>query len=95
MRFYLFERQADAHVRKSREYLEEAHVRRVEHQAAAEHHNALAEMYTSRISRIEAEISAAIQTRPASTQALEDVVSETVRQKSDSVVSYPMRTSLA
>ena len=56
MRFYLFERQAEAHIRRSREYLEEANVRRVEHQAAAEHHNALAEMYASRLARIQAEM---------------------------------------
>ena len=89
MRFYLFERQADAHIRKSREYLEEANVRRVEHQAAAEHHNALAEMYARRIARIQAEMGPAFGVHPALAPPVDDGISETIRPKSDSVVNYP------
>ncbi len=89
MRFYLFERQADAHIRKSREYLEEANVRRVEHQAAAEHHNALAEMYARRIARIQAEMGPAFGVHPALASPMDDGISETIRPKSDSVVNYP------
>ena len=89
MRFYLFERQADAHIRRSREFLEEANVRRVEHQAAAEHHNALAEMYASRIARIQAEMGPAFAVHAALTPPVDDVVSEAARPKSDSVVNYP------
>ena len=95
MRFYLFERQADAHIRKSREFLEEANVRRVEHQAAAEHHNALTKMYAERITRIEAEISEAFQARSSSVQPVEDAGSESIRLKSDPVVIYPARVSHA
>ncbi len=95
MRFYLFERRADAHIRKSREYLEEANVGRVEHQAAAEHHSALAKMYVERIARIEAEISDAFQLRSISCQPLEEAAGEGLRLKSDSVVMYPSRTSHA
>ncbi len=94
MRFYLFERQADAHIRKSREYLEEANVRRVEHQAAAEHHRALNNMYAERIARIEAEISDVFRIRSSSGQPVEDAGSG-LRVKSDSVVNYPARASHA
>ena len=44
MRFYRFESHVDTHIRKSKEYLEEAKIRRVEHQVAAERHRALCEM---------------------------------------------------
>lgn len=63
MRFKLFESRHDVHIRRSREYLEEACIARVEHQAAAEHHMALARMYAERIARLEAEIYAANQPR--------------------------------
>ena len=61
MKFHLFEKNSEAYLRRSREYLEEANLARVEHQAAAEHHAALAKMYGERIARIEAEISSALQ----------------------------------
>lgn len=96
MRFYLFERQADAHIRKSREFLEEAHLRRVEHQAAAEHHSALAQMYAQRIARIQTEISDTFQvhpTHPTSGPQLKEAGKDSVRLKSDSVVSYPSLAS--
>jgi hypothetical protein len=95
MRFYLFELQADAHIRKSREYLEEAYLKRVEHQAAAEHHGALSKMYTQRIARIEAEIREATGVRSNSAQTVESPGNETLRLKSDSVVAYPSRASHA
>ncbi|MFC5523763.1 hypothetical protein [Polaromonas jejuensis] len=88
MRFHLFEQHADAHVRKSREYLEEANLARVEHQAAAEHHAALAKMYVERIARIEAEINNALQLRAMlATQPVEE------RPKPESVVVYPSRAT--
>ena len=89
MRFFLFERQADAHIRKSRELLEEAHVARVEHQAAAEHHNALAEMYASRIARIQAEMGPAFGVQAALAPPTDEGAGEAVRPKLDSVVNYP------
>lgn len=61
MRFHLFEPRLDAHIRKAREYLSEAHLARIEHQVAAEHHLALARMYTERVARLEVEISNALQ----------------------------------
>ena len=59
MRFDLFQTRADAHVRKAREYLQQANLARLEHQAAAEHHAALAAMYTQRARWLEQELSAA------------------------------------
>lgn len=61
MRFQLFEPRPDAHIRKAREYLNEAHLARIEHQVAAEHHLALARMYSERVARLEAEINNALQ----------------------------------
>ncbi|NDP39748.1 MAG: hypothetical protein GZ093_13510 [Rhodoferax sp.] len=95
MRFYLFEGQTDAHIRKSREYLEEARVRRVEHQAAAEHHSALAKMYEERIARIEAEISEAFQLRSNSGERCEEAGEDNVRLPSSPVMIYPSRVSHA
>ncbi|SFB95735.1 hypothetical protein SAMN05216344_10683 [Polaromonas sp. OV174] len=90
MRFHLFEQHADAHLRKSREYLEEANLARVEHQAAAEHHAALAQMYVERIARIEAEINSALQPRSLVTRPAPE---EDERPKTESVVVYPARVS--
>lgn len=95
MRFYLFEPRVDTYIRKSREYLEDAKVRRVEHQVATEHHSALAKMYTERISRIEAEISEALQVHSSNGQTVEAVGNGSVRLESDSVVIYPSRVSHA
>ncbi|CAM3753263.1 hypothetical protein [Polaromonas hydrogenivorans] len=95
MRFYPFEPQAQKHIRKSREYLEEANLKRVEHQAAAEHHRALTIMYAERIGRIEAELSAALQVGSTSSQPAEAADNERVRPTSDSVVMYPSRAALA
>lgn len=91
MRFFLFERPADQHTRRSRDYLEQAHLLRVEHQAAAEHHSALAKMYADRIDRIEAEMRSPFQGEPSHAQRVEEVGNESLRLKSDSVVNYPSR----
>ena len=95
MSFYLFERRADAHIRKSREYLEDANMKRVEHQAAAEHHNALTKMYAERIDRIESEINRAVQLRSIGDLTIENTVKENLRLQSDSVLIYPSRTAHA
>ena len=98
MRFNLFERQADAHLRKSREYLEEANLGRVEHQAAAEHHSALAKMYADRIARIEAEINDGFQVQLSAEPQDEEAATpedEDLRLNSESVVLYPSRASHA
>ena len=92
MRFYLFERQADEHIRKSRDYLEEAQVRQVEHQAAAEHHGALAKMYADRVARIQMELSDAFLVRATTAPPVEALANDNLRLKSDSVVNYPPRT---
>jgi hypothetical protein len=86
MRLYLFEPRADAHIRKSREYLEEANIRRVEHQAAAEHHGALSRMYADRIIRLDAEIREAAGKWSSSSPTNDETPKESAHSKSDSVV---------
>lgn len=94
MRFHLFEPRPEAHIRKSLEYLEEAKLAWVEHQAAAEHHAALAKMYAERIIRIETEIKNEHQPRSMMTrQPLEDFRDDSERPKSESVVVYPSRST--
>lgn len=96
MKFHLFEPRPEAHIRKSLEYLNEAHLAWVEHQAAAEHHAALAKMYSERIARIESEISnlhqyPSILTRPTPENSRNDPGDGHV--KPESVVVYPARTT--
>lgn len=94
MKFHLFEPRTEAHIRKSLDYLEEAKLAWVEHQAAAEHHAALAKMYADRIARIEEEIKNAHPVRPVVTRQLpEDVRDELERPRTESVVVYPTRTT--
>lgn len=91
MKFHLFEKHSEVYLRKSREYLEEANLARVEHQAAAEHHAALAKMYTERISRIEGEIDNAL--RPHSFAVRDSVPEEVERAKPEGLVVYPARAA--
>ena len=94
MRFHFFEPRTEAHIRKSLDYLEEAKLAWVEHQAAAEHHGALAKMYAERIARIEEEIKNARQPRSMATrQPPDDTRDELERPRTESVVVYPSRTS--
>lgn len=93
MRFHLFEH-ADAHVRKSLEYLEEANLAWVEHKAAAEHHSALAKMYAERITRIEAELSDARQSQTLmARQPTAELPDPGERHKTESVLAYPSRST--
>lgn len=91
MKFHLFEKHSEIYLRKSREYLEEANLARVEHQAAAEHHAALAKMYTERIVRIEDEIDRALRARSFAVR--EPVVEEAERTKPEGLVVYPARAA--
>ena len=94
MRFRLFGQRTEAHIRRSLEYLEEANLAWVEHQAAAEHHAALAKMYAERISRIEEEIKNANQPRSmVMRQPPEDARDEIERAKNESVLVYPSRSA--
>ena len=93
MKFNLFGPRTEAHIRKSLEYLEEANLAWVEHQAAAEHHAALANMYAGRVGRIELEIKNSHQLRPPSMfRPVEDSREDSgERAKSESVLVYPAR----
>jgi hypothetical protein len=57
MRLDFFKTRADAHIGKAREYLQQAHLARIDHQTAAEHHAALAAMYAQRAIWLEQELS--------------------------------------
>jgi hypothetical protein len=56
MRFDLFRTRADAHIRRAQEYLQQANMARIEHQTAADHHAALAKMYSQRVVWLEREL---------------------------------------
>lgn len=96
MKFHLFEKHSEVYLRKSREYLEEANLARVEHQAAAEHHAALAKMYTERISRIEGEIDHVLRPRSLAIRepAREPAAAEEAEcAKPEGLVVYPSRAA--
>ena len=57
--FKLFQSRADVHLKRVSALLREAQLARAEHQAAAEHHDALARMYSQRIVRLQAQFSEA------------------------------------
>lgn len=54
--FSIFQPSRNGHLRRVMTLLEEAHMARIEHQAAAEHHGALARMYAERAKRLEREV---------------------------------------
>lgn len=57
--FDFLRRNAPEHLKRADKLLHEAHLARLEHEAAAEHHAALAEMYAKRVTRLEREVHAA------------------------------------
>jgi hypothetical protein len=56
MFFNFFQAHATAHFKRAVLMLHEAQMARLEHEAAAEHHGALARMYAERVRRLEAEV---------------------------------------
>ncbi len=54
--FNPFQFKPDIHLRRVEQLLREANMGRVEHEAAAEHHTALARMYAERAGRLEREL---------------------------------------
>jgi hypothetical protein len=60
MHFDIFKKRPDAHIRRAQEYLQQAQLARIEHQTAAEHHGALAEMYAQRALWLEREVAQAL-----------------------------------
>jgi hypothetical protein len=56
MFFDLFGFGPNTYLKRASTLLQEAQMARIEHQAAAEHHSALARMYTERVKRLEAEV---------------------------------------
>ena len=85
MRFDLFNTRADAHIRKAQEYLQQAHVARIEHQTAAEHHAALAAMYAQRVAWLEREVSDSITGGMTSLRASPAKPLEAIKRSSESI----------
>ncbi|MDA7417386.1 hypothetical protein PGB34_13535 [Xenophilus arseniciresistens] len=53
---HLFKPNPNAYLKRAEVMLTEANMARMEHQAAAEHHGALAQMYAERVARLEREL---------------------------------------
>jgi hypothetical protein len=56
MFFQLFQSGPSHHLKRAATLLQEAQMARLEHQAAAEHHAALARMYAERVKRLSGEV---------------------------------------
>ena len=56
MFFQLFQSGSSLHLKRAATLLQEAQMARLEHQAAAEHHAALAKMYAERVKRLSGEV---------------------------------------
>ncbi|MEJ1169704.1 hypothetical protein [Variovorax sp. CCNWLW235] len=56
MFFQLFQSGSSLHLKRAATLLQEAQMARLEHQAAAEHHAALAKMYADRVKRLTHEV---------------------------------------
>lgn len=95
MKIHLFEHRPDAHMRKAREYLEEAYLARIEHQVAAEHHGALARMYAERIAWLEEEISHALQPLARPPQARTEAPPQDDPRASAEPALYPVPSARA
>jgi len=94
MRLRLFGPRTEPHIRRSLEYLEQANLAWVEHQAAAEHHAALAKMYAERIARIEEEMKGSkLPLSMVIRQPPEEPREEIERPKNDSILVYPARAA--
>ncbi|WHZ10893.1 MAG: hypothetical protein OJF60_001332 [Burkholderiaceae bacterium] len=89
MRLDLFHPRPEAHVRKAQEYLEEACMARIEHEAAAEHHAALAAMYAQRIARLKQQIADALMPYGAAPALAEPAPAEAPKRAAEPVVSLP------
>lgn len=76
-------------MRKAQEYLEEALMARIEHEAAAEHHAALAAMYAQRIARLKQQISDALMPYGAAPALAEPASAEPAKRVAEPVVSLP------
>lgn len=90
----LFETRPDAHIRKAKEYLQQANIARIEHQTAAEHHAALAAMYTQRAHRLELEIADSLTGGTTSLRGIPCKPVEAIKRGGESVLGLarPQRT---
>lgn len=89
MRFDFFSTREDAHLRKAQEYLQAANVARIEHQVAAEHHSALALMYSHRVAWLEQELAESVSRFSAPLRGPGAIQSDGVKRGPESVVILP------
>jgi len=89
MRFDLFSTREDAHLRKAQEYLQAANVARIEHQVAAEHHSALALMYTHRVAWLEQELSESVTRFSTPLRGAGAIQSDGAKRGPESIVTLP------
>ena len=73
--FDFFNQSSRAYAKRARTLLEEARLAQLEHEAAAEHHHALANMYGDRVRRLEAPLLEAVR---HDAQASEEPVTTTL-----------------
>lgn len=88
MRFDIFQKRADAHLLKIKQYLQEANLARIEHQVAADHHAALAAMYTQRSTWLEQELANAASSVAWPVRAMPQKQVDGPRRSDKSVVSW-------
>lgn len=86
--FNFFQPSADSHLKRAAVMLREAHMARIEHQAAADHHGALARMYADRAAWLEKEL------RPQAAPAMPlpqqpDALGNDLRQGGNSILYHP------
>jgi hypothetical protein len=95
MNFSFFKPPIERYLLKSREYLEDVKLKRVEHEAAAERHRAMTELYAQRIGRIESEISQALQAASSAPPPDLPADGDSVLAASGSLRVYATRASRA
>jgi hypothetical protein len=88
--FSFFQPNRNGHLRRVMTLLEEAHLARIEHQAAAEHHGALARMYAERAKRLEREVYGSAQLAAAEGNGSSKASSSSSSSSSDEKVVYAL-----
>lgn len=77
--FDFFNQSSKAYAKRAKALLTEARFAQLEHEAAVEHHCALAQMYAARVQRLEAPLSALVQHPVAVTPEIASPAPETQR----------------
>jgi len=91
--FSWFQR-SDLHLKRVTDLLRDAHMNRVEHEAAAEHHFALARMYAARADRLEEELRGSLPELLRTPVQRSDVAYGEIDAQADAVPARPRLSSL-